>query len=83
MVFSSIGSSNSNANCNNVPFVKASGIHNIGVGRETSTNGAIFVSQMTQNTNVFSFNSMDGIGNNSQEAFQANKAYIFHIAFET
>ena len=83
MVFSSIGSSNSHANCNNFPFVKASGIHNIGVGRETSTNGAIFVSQMTQNTNVFSFNSMDGIGNNSQEAFQANKAYIFHIAFET
>ena len=84
MVFSAVNSSsNSNVNCNNVPFVKVAGDHAIGVGRETSTNGAMFVCQISQNTNVLHMNSMDGIGNNSQEAFQANKHYKFHIAFET
>ena len=83
IVFSSIGSSNSTVNCNNLPFVRASGNHQIGVGRETSTNGAIFVAQVTNNTNVLNMNSMDGIGNNSQEAFIAHKHYIFHIAYET
>jgi len=84
VTFSAVnGSSNSTVNCNNMPFVKVSGIHNIGVGRETSTNGAIFVAQMTQNTNVLNMNSMDGIGNGSQEAFTTSKAYIFHVAYET
>jgi hypothetical protein len=84
MTFSAVNSSsNSTVNCNNMPFVKASGIHNIGVGRETSTNGAIFVTQMTQATNVLNMNSMDGIGNGSQEAFTTSKAYVFHIAYET
>jgi len=83
MTFSAVNSSsNSTVNCNNMPFVKASGIHNIGVGRETSTNGAIFVAQMTQATNVLNMNSMDGIGNGSQEAFTTSRAYIFHIAYE-
>jgi len=83
MTFSAVNSSsNSSVNCNNMPFVKASGIHNVGVGRETSTNGAIFVCQMTQNTNVLAMNSMDGIGNGSQEAFTTSRAYIFHIAYE-
>ena len=84
MVFSAVNSSsNSTVNCNNIPFTKVAGNHQIGVGRETSTNGAIFVAQMTQDSNVLNMNSMDGIGNGSQEAFQAHKHYIFHIAFET
>jgi hypothetical protein len=84
ITFSAVNSSsNSTVNCNNMPFVKVAGIHNIGVGRETSTNGAIFVAQMTQNTNVLNMNSMDGIGNGSQEAFTTSRAYIFHIAYET
>ena len=84
MVFSAVNGSNQSAmQCNNLPFTKASGIHNIGVGRETTTNGAIFVAQVSQNTNVLYMNSMDGIGNGSNEVFATSKNYDFHICYET
>jgi len=83
MVFSAVnGSNQSTMQCGNLPFTKASGIHNIGVGRETSTNGSIFVCQVSQATNVLFMNSMDGIGNGSNEVFATSKNYDFHICYE-
>tara|TARA_E500000178_G_C16549653_1_gene542434 strand:- start:69 stop:587 length:519 start_codon:yes stop_codon:yes gene_type:complete len=84
MRFSAVnGSSNSAVTCNNLPFTKLSGNHHIGVGRETTTNGAIFVCQLSQNTNLLNMNSMDGIGSGSNEVFSTSKDYNFHITFET
>ena len=83
MRFSAVNGSNQSAvQCGNLPFTKASGIHHIGVGRETTTNGAIFVCQVSQATNVLFMNSMDGIGNGSNEVFATSKDYNFHICYE-
>jgi len=57
--------------------------HFIGVGRETVSTGAIFVSQINNSSSSISINSMDGVSDNSNLSFQTGKNYNIQVTYRT
>jgi len=67
-----------------LPFTSGfSNAHQIGVAREVSTSGDIFVTQITQGASDMGMNSMDGISNSDNQSILANKTYSFSNTYIT
>jgi prepilin-type processing-associated H-X9-DG protein len=81
--FSAVGSTNSNVTVNNMPFtaLSLSNHHQVGVARETTSVGTIFVTQIAQGTVNMSMNSMDGVNNGSQAILATGKNYSVSISY--
>ena len=82
--FSAVSSSsNSSVQLSGLPFNSSNNApdHYVGVVREATTSGDIFVSQINKNDNKISFNSMDGVSNNSNQPILANKVYLIQATY--
>ncbi len=67
-----------------LPFTSGfSNAHQIGVAREVSTSGDMFVTQISQNLAEIGMNAMDGITNTDNQSILANKTYSFSNTYIT
>ena len=67
-----------------LPFTSGfSNSHQIGVAREVSTSGDMFVTQVNQNSAEMGMNAMDGITNTDNQGILANKTYSFSNTYIT
>ena len=79
--FSAIGTTNSSVQFSGLPFTVNSNLHMVGVARETTTSGDIFVAQVNANSTNFSLNSLDGVANSSNQIFLTGKDYNATISY--
>jgi hypothetical protein len=82
--FSAIGASTSNVDFGGLPFSSAnlnSNIFYVGVCREDTAAGDIFVLQQFRGGTTFSINSMDGVTAGSNEIFAINRNYSFSVTY--
>ena len=83
--FSTVPSSyDGNVAFTGLPFTSGfSNSHQIGVAREVSTSGDIFVTQVNQGSAEIGMNAMDGISSSDNQSILAGKTYSFSNTYIT
>ena len=82
IIFSAVsGTSNSNVAFSGLPFSSNSAFHGVGVAREVTNNGEIYVAQVTAATSNFSINSYNGVANGSAATIAINENYDVYINY--
>ena len=75
------GTSNSNVAFSGLPYSSNSAFHGVGVAREVTNNGEIYVAQVTAATSNFSINSYNGVANGSVATIAINENYDVYIDY--
>jgi hypothetical protein len=82
LTFSALPSNISTIHFSGAPF-NCWAQHNIGIVREASTTGAVYILQINANNSTFGMNSMDGVANGSTRIFGVNENYSFVLTYTT
>jgi hypothetical protein len=75
------GTSNSNVAFSGLPYTTNSAFHHVGVAREVTNNGEIYVAQATSSSSNFSINSYNGVANGSTAIIAINENYDVYIDY--
>ena len=82
--FSAVATNNNFVRVQGRPFSPSLGIYQVGVGRDTTTTGAIYVAQMDlSGSNDIVLNSMDGVSGGVNRTFRINEDYDFNLTYRT
>jgi hypothetical protein len=81
--FSAVGTSNSTVAFSGLPFSSSGLSHFVGVTRETTNNGEIYVAQVNISSSNFSFNSYNGVANGSTAIIATGENYDTTITYLT